>query len=181
MEKVSTLRGRAIVSAQNGEHVGKVSDVLLDGSTSQVVGLVIGGGVLGGERVLVYRDVQTLGTDAVVAQSSGGVLGPKEWHQQHQDTVRASTLTRRPIITSAGRALGEVHDVFLDERTGAVAAFEVSGSAFAGLIQRRSTLTHTPGLVIGPDAIVVPEADAAAFDERSGQAGLDGAPGDTTR
>ena len=76
MHRVSELVGRAIVAAESGERIGTVSDVLLDPASQRVLGLVIAGGLLSSEHVLPISDVQTLGTDTVVARSATAVVGP---------------------------------------------------------------------------------------------------------
>ena len=45
MTKISDIVGKAIISAETGEDLGKVADVLLDPASSQAVGLVISGGI----------------------------------------------------------------------------------------------------------------------------------------
>jgi uncharacterized protein YrrD len=156
MWKVTQLIGKSIVSGNTGEQLGKVADVLLDADSHRVVGLVVAGGVLSSEQVLPYAEVQTLGADAVIARSAAGLLTAKEWHARPAVATRASAVRRLPVLTVSGRAVGDVRDILLDEE-GMVDALEVSG---AGLFQRRSTVPNAPGLTIGADAVLVPEAVA---------------------
>jgi uncharacterized protein YrrD len=153
MWKVSELIGKSIVSANNGERIGRVADVLLDADSHRVVGLVIAGGVLTSEQVLPYAEVQTLGTDAVIARSATGLITAKEWHAQPLVATRTSTLKKMRVLTASGRAVGDVRDILLDEN-GMVDALEVSG---AGLLRRRSTVSTSPGMTIGSDAVLIPE------------------------
>ncbi len=161
MQRVSELIGKPIVSAESGERIGKVTDVLLDPQTQHVVGIVVGGGVFASEHVLPYGDVQTLGRDAVIARTGAGVVGPKEWRQYTVDATRSSTLKHRRVLTTSGRALGEVHDILLNDG-GMVESFEVSGG---GLMPRRSILPSVKGLTIGSDAVLVPDETAAAMEQ----------------
>jgi uncharacterized protein YrrD len=163
MQKVSELVGKPIVSADTGKRIGKVSDVLVDPQAQHIVGLVVGTGVLSAEHVLPYADVQTLGTDAVVARSGSGVVGRKEWHQRAIATLRTSALQHKRVLTTNGRALGEIRDVLLDE-AGGVEGFEIAGSALGGLLRRRSKLPQAPGLTIGEDAVLVPDDTAAELE-----------------
>jgi uncharacterized protein YrrD len=158
MHKVSELVGKSIVSAATGELIGKVSDVLLDRQSQQVVGLVVAGGLVTSEHVLPFADVQTLGTDAVIARSASGMVSAKEWHEREVDVMRASALKRKRVLTTSGRALGEVGDVVLDD-VGNLEGFEVTGSALGGLLHPRSRLPHSRGVTIGTDALLV-EDDA---------------------
>ncbi len=163
MRKVSELLGRAIVSAENGERIGKVADVLLDERSQQVIGLIVAGGLMRAEHVLPYSDVQTLGTDAVVARSTARVVSATKWHEQGLATRRASALKHRRVLTTGGKAIGAIQDVLLDDR-GSVDAFEVVDSTLGGLIHRRSTLPYANGLTVGADAVLVPDGTAAATD-----------------
>jgi uncharacterized protein YrrD len=163
MRKVSELVGQPIVSAASGERVGKVSDVLLDAETRHVVGLVVAGGLFTSEQVLPYKNVQTLGKDAVIARSTTGVVGPKGWREQAAAATRSSTLNHKRVLTTSGRALGEVHDVFLDD-AGTVEAFEITGG---GLMRRRSILPRAGGVTVGSDALLVSDETAAAMEGRS--------------
>jgi uncharacterized protein YrrD len=113
----------------------------------------VAGGVLSAEQVLPFAEIQTLGTDAVIARSATGLITAREWHAQRVVATRTSALKQLPVLTSSGRALGEVRDIVLDEQ-GMVDALEVSGG---GLLRRRSTVANAPGLKIGADAVLVPD------------------------
>jgi uncharacterized protein YrrD len=167
MPKVSGLVGKSIVSADTGERIGTVSDVLLDPQALRVLGLVVAGGVLRSEQVLPYTDVQTLGTDVVLARSGSGVVDRKEWHQQAIETIRTSTLQHMHVLTTSGRALGKIRDVVLDD-AGGVEAFEIAGSRLAGLLPTRSTLPQADGVTIGADAVLVSDETAAEMESGEG-------------
>ena len=169
MRKVSELVGKSIVSAASGEHLGKVSDVLVDQQSHRVLGFVIGGGLMGSEHVLLHADVQAMGADAVVARSGTGVVGARDWREQGVAAARTSTLTDRRVLTNSGRALGKVHDVLLDDRGAAVEAFEVSVPSLGGLVHKHTILPHVAGMTIGADAVLVPDqsVDAETPDRRS--------------
>jgi sporulation protein YlmC with PRC-barrel domain len=79
VQRATELVGKAIVSADNGERLGTVADILLDEKENRIVGLIVRSGWLAKERVLPFSAVQTLGRDAVVARSAGDLIGQKEW------------------------------------------------------------------------------------------------------
>jgi uncharacterized protein YrrD len=158
MWKVTELIGKSIVSGNTGEKLGKVADVLIHPDSHQVVGLVVAGGVLSSERVLPYAEIQTLGSDAVIARTANGVVTAKEWHAQPVVATRTSALHKLPVLTVSGRVVGDVKDILVDEH-GAVDGLEVSGR---GLLRRRSTVSNAPGLTIGSDAVLIPDDPAPA-------------------
>ena len=163
MQKVSELVGKSIVSAESGEQLGKVADMLLDQQSQRVLAIVIEGGLFSSEHVLPLSDVQTLGKDAVVARSGTGVVGAKDWRQRTIEVVRTSRLKHKPVLTTSGRALGEIHDVLLDE-TGIVEGFEITGSRLGRVLGRHSLLPRANAVTVGADAVIVSDESAAAID-----------------
>lgn len=164
MQRVSEIVGKPIVSAATGEKAGDIADVLIDPTATHLVGLVVGGGLLGSEHVLPYRDVQAVGKDAVVARTTDGLLDASEWRDQHIAASRSSALRNRRVITSTGRELGTVKDLRMDERTGAVEGYEVATGGLPGASRRRF-VPQAGGVTIGPDAVVVSEHVAEAAEQ----------------
>lgn len=164
MHRVSEIIGKPIVSAETGDRLGSVSDALVEEGSINVVALVVGGGLLAKERVLPFRDIQTLGGDTVLARTDSGVRSPKEWHRTGVRAIRSSELTGRSVVTVGGQRLGEVSDLLVNDRTGSFDGVEVSARHLGGLRTRRVTLPATNNLRIGPDAVVVPDEAVEAFE-----------------
>ena len=72
MHRVSEIIGKPIVSAETGDRLGNVSDALLADGGVNVVAIVLGGGLLGKERVLPFHVIQTLGGDNVLREEAAG-------------------------------------------------------------------------------------------------------------
>jgi uncharacterized protein YrrD len=68
------------------------------------------------------------------------------------------------VITTGGRELGVVMDVYVNENTGVVEAYDVAGPAFTRLLQRRSILSQSADVTVGPDALIVSEDAARDFE-----------------
>lgn len=164
MRRVSEYVGKPIVSADSGEKVGTVADVLVDAHAGRIIGLVIGGGILKSEHVLPYADVQAMGNDAVVARSREHVMSAREWHESANDAARSSTFKNKRVITATGRELGAVRDLYINEQTGVVEAYDVAGPAFIRLVERRNVLPQSGAVAVGPDALVVSEDAAREFE-----------------
>jgi uncharacterized protein YrrD len=165
MKHSHQLIGKPIVSADSGQKLGNVADLLLDDVQGRVVGIVIGGGLLGNERVLPYGDVQAAGPDVIVARSVSGVLDAKQWRERGTTAIRTSSLKNRRVVTTDGRAIGTVRDVYVDE-SGALTGYDVAGR---GLIPHHATIRQSEDVTIGPDVVLVPEETPQAADQdRSG-------------
>jgi uncharacterized protein YrrD len=164
MRRVSEYVGKSIVAADSGEKVGTVADVLVDADAGRIVGVIVGGGLLTSEQVLPYADVQVMGGDAVIAKSRERVVGARGWRETGSDAARAKTYKNKRVITTGGRELGIVKDVYVNENTGVVEAYDVAGPAFTRLLQRRSILSQSADVTVGPDALIVSEGAAGEFE-----------------
>lgn len=156
MHRISEIIGKPIVSAATGDHLGRVSDALLEGGVN-VAGLVVGGGVFSGEHVLPFRDVLTLGGDTILARTQQALPNATEWKRADRTATRSSELRGRPVVTAAGHRVGAVRDLLLNDETGGLAAVEVADSRFGGLRTKRSILRPLGHIRIGPDAVVIPD------------------------
>ena len=80
-QRVSDLIGKSVVSADTGERLGTVSDILLDESDHRLVGLIVQRGLMKSEHVLPSAAVQTYGRDAVVSRNAQDLITAKEWQR----------------------------------------------------------------------------------------------------
>jgi uncharacterized protein YrrD len=96
-QRVSEMLGKVVVSADNGEKLGTVSDVLIDETDHHLVGLVVRRGLMKSEHVLPSAAVQTFGRDTVVSRTGRDLVSAKEWNT-------------RPSLTPGDAAI-------VDERT----------------------------------------------------------------
>lgn len=172
--RISELVGKSILTADSGEKLGTVADLLLE--NAHVVGIVLGGGWFGGEKILPFTDVQAVGRDAVVARSQGGVVDARQWHEQKRQAARASHLRDKLVVTTGGRQIGAVRDVFVDERTGTIEGYDIAWRAFAGLMSRHTTLPQSDDIKLGPDALIVSEEAAAGLEAGHGPGRREPAP-----
>jgi uncharacterized protein YrrD len=80
-QRASQLIGKSVVSADTGERLGTVSDILLDEGDHRLVGLVVQRGLMKSEHVLPTESVQTYGRDAVVSRNAQALVTAKEWQR----------------------------------------------------------------------------------------------------
>ena len=165
MRRVSEYLGKPIVSADTGEKVGTVAEVLVDDHAGRIIGVIVNGGLLTSEHVLPYAEVQVMGGDAVIAKSRRHIIAAREWREAGSDASRSKTYRDKRVITTGGRELGAVRDVYVNEQTGVIEAYDVAGPAFTRLVQRRSILSQSPEITVGPDALIVSEDAAREFED----------------
>ena len=80
-QRASDLIGKAVVSADTGEKLGTVSDILLDEADHRLVGLVVQRGLMKSEHVLPSASVQTYGRDTVVSRNAQDLITAKDWQR----------------------------------------------------------------------------------------------------
>lgn len=164
MGRVSEYVGKPIVSADTGERIGTVADVLVDAHVGRIVGVIVSGGLLTSEQVLPYADVQVMGGDAVIAKSRRHIMGAREWREGGSDAARSVTYKDKRVMTTGGRELGAVRDIYVNKQTGVIEAYDVAGPAFSRLVERRSVLPQSLEVTVGPDALLVSEQAAREFE-----------------
>lgn len=163
MKLTSELIGKPIVSGDRGEKIGAVEDVLIDTDRGSAVAFVVGGGFLKSDHLLPYAEVQVLGTDVLIARSASGVVDAAVWKQRNQAARRVSHLKNLRVITHSGRDVGGLSDVYLDD-AGGVAAYDVTQREFANIVRRHTQLARSSEIVVGQDALVVPDSVADALE-----------------
>src|SRR5918911_38008 len=71
--KASALKDRAVVSLADGTRIGRVSDVLFDTADLRVAALALT--TNGGQSILPFAAIRSLGTDAVTVESATATQG----------------------------------------------------------------------------------------------------------
>ena len=82
--RLTDLHYREVINAANGERLGYVSDVMIDGSSGRITALVVPGpaklfGLLGREEdyVLPWANISQLGEDIILIDSATAVQRKK--------------------------------------------------------------------------------------------------------
>jgi uncharacterized protein YrrD len=163
MQRTSDLIGKAIMSADRGERLGTVSDVLIDSARGRAAALIVREGLLKRERVLPFDGVQVFGPDAVIVRPDAGALDSAVWKQRGVTARRASRLRHKRVITRAGREVGAVNDFYLGD-SGTIEAYDVESSGFGGIFRRHARLPHTDDIALGDDVMIVSEGAADALE-----------------
>ena len=161
MQKASDLVGRSVVVREGGQTVGKVKDLVIDEAGRQVLGLVISEGLFN-TRVAAWSAVQAIGPDSVVLSTGASVVKPEEAPEIKAVLDKDLRVHGLKLQTTAGKDLGKIEDVRIDEHAGTVTGYELSGGVFG----RNSFLPTPLNLEIGKDlAFVGPEAEATISKE----------------
>jgi uncharacterized protein YrrD len=137
--------------AGDGHRVGTVRDLVLDDGGRQVLGVMLERGWLRRRRQFVALDqVQAIRRDRVVARADEPAGSPPRAN---------GSLTGKLAVSRSGRYLGIVGDVYFDERTGKVSAYEiVQAERPSGAARRRIVPAEACPAIA--DVLVVSELSA---------------------
>ena len=161
MQRVNELFGKEVVRQTSGEKQGNVRDIVFDEELLNVVALLVGG-MVGRGRALRWTSVTSVG-DVVVIRGEEALdkLGEdREVAELHKKSHR---ITGTEIVTQEGEKIGEVRDIFVNER-GRVGGYEVSRGIVSDL-RGRKFLPLENVQAIGKDTIIVSYPDLLPVEE----------------
>jgi uncharacterized protein YrrD len=151
------LLGQEVVDG-TGRSLGSVADILFDDDGRRVIGLVIEQRrLLARERVVPFERIHEFRRDTIVARPC------RLASRQGTDSPSAGALEGKPVVTASGRLLGTVRDVYFDEDSGRVIAYEVSSWAPRRICRRRSLLYLHSRPIVG-DIIILGRRQARVHD-----------------
>jgi uncharacterized protein YrrD len=169
MYKGRDIIGKPVVSYDMGEKFDAVEDLIFDQDSNQLLGfLVKESGWFSSARVLLLKDVKSIGVDAVITESKAAIVDASQISAVEQILKHNNILKGTRILTMNGRDLGTIIDLYFDERDGKVEGYEVSGGLFADAYSGRSFVPAPQTLKIGRDVAFVPTETAQLMEEQVG-------------
>ncbi|WP_404789480.1 PRC-barrel domain-containing protein [Altericista sp. CCNU0014] len=169
MLKGRDILEKPVVSYDTGERFDRVKDLLFDQNTNQLLGFLLSEkGWFSSAKVILLKDIQAIGPNAVIIPSKDSVSRAKEIPSIDRILEHNNILKGTRIMTTDGRDLGTMVDMYFDERTGSVEGYEVSGGLFADAYSGRSFVPALQTLKIGEDVAFVPSHTAEYMEEQVG-------------
>lgn len=176
MLKGKDIIGRNIVSISDGKHLDKVHDLIFDYDANRLLALLVDeGGWFRAAKVVPYDAVRSLGENAVMVDSEAAVVSARDDSRIAELlSAKQKSLIGLKLLTTDGRDLGRITDVYFEALSGQVVGYEASGGLFADLTGGRTFVPAPQSIKIGADAAIVPLSIAAAMEEGE-RGGLQGA------
>ncbi|GGJ74980.1 PRC-barrel domain-containing protein [Deinococcus aquiradiocola] len=177
MLKGKEVIGRRIVTLDGGERLDSVRDLIFDEQGNHVLALLIDeGGWFHSARVIPFGNVRSVGEDAIMVGSAADVVSAKDDPVLTEAMNSKTGLAGLNLLTTDGKALGRIADVFFDEISGRVVGYEATGGLFSDLSSGRTFVPAPESVTIGAEAAIVPPEVAHAMEEQEA-GGLQGAFG----
>ena len=169
MYKGRDVIGKPVISYDMGEQFDRVEDLIFDQNSNEIIGfLVQESGWFSSARVLLLKDVQAIGPDAVITYTKNAIVQANEVTAIAHILEHNNILKGTRILTNDGRNLGNMVDLYFDANTGVVEGYEVSGGLFADAYTGRSFVPAPQTLKIGKDVAFVPTEIAKLMEEQVG-------------
>ncbi|KQR35963.1 PRC-barrel domain-containing protein [Deinococcus sp. Leaf326] len=166
MIKGKDILGRNIIALTTGERIEKVHDVVFDPQGNQVLALLVDeGGWFSAAKAVPFERVRSIGEDAIMIGGPDDVTTTREDGRLKDALNSKVSLIGMTLLTTDGRNLGRIADVFFDEHSGRVEGYEVTGGLFSDLSSGRTFVPAPEQVQIGHDAAIVPDSVAAAMEE----------------
>jgi len=167
--KGKDLLGLMVVGHADGTQLGRVKDMIFDQETDQVVALVLSDKDLFGlidAQIVPWHQVRSVGSDVILVESSESKLRLQDDECMRDLANRETSLSGTQIITTEGQHLGTLADMCIDEASGRVVGYEVSGGFVTDTLRGKKFLPAPPGLLVGKDVAVAPPAAATQLETR---------------
>src|SRR5919199_3535855 len=174
MRKGTDAIGLPVIAFDTGEKFEKTHDLIFDQNENRLLGFVVDeGGWFSSAKVVPLSSVQAIGPDGIIVPSKDAVIKADADETIHGILQRNNVLKGTKIMTTDGRDLGTMVDLYFDEQSGEVQGYEVSGGLFADAATGRSFVPAPHTLKIGQDVAFVPPETADLMEEQVG--GIKGA------
>ena len=156
MRKGKSLMGLSVVGQQDGKNLGTVKDLFFDHESDQLLAFVLAEKDLFGlmSAVIVpWREVRSIEGDVVMVTSEHSPIKLKDDPQVREMANRETVLSGTQVLSQDGKQIGTLADMFIDETSGRVVGYEVSGGFLADTLRGKKFLPAPPGLAIGHVAL----------------------------
>lgn len=169
MRQGSDILGKSIFAYDTGKTLDTVKDLVFDHQSNQVLGFIIAeAGLFKDARILPLSAVKAIGPSGLITADKGTLIPAKRLGRVRELLKENNVLRGTKIITTDGRNLGSMVDLFFDETTGTVEGYEVSGGLFADAYSGRSFVPALHALTIGEDVAFVTPETADLMEEQVG-------------
>jgi uncharacterized protein YrrD len=185
MRKGHSITGLNVIG-KDGAALGKVIDLVFDHDADQCVAIVLREKDLFGiikPQIVPWDEIVTLGKDAIMVNGASSVVTPNDVPRIRRVMARDTHLSGSQIYSEDGANLGTFGDVYIDEITGRVQGYEVSGGFVADTMSGKRYMSVPIDRTVGENVVIVPtraarELEAQAESEPGGVKGAFSAAGE---
>jgi uncharacterized protein YrrD len=147
MRLAKELINKPVFTIANGQEIGKVKDIYLDGKLRHMTAIYLGSDGLfsRSESFIRHADIVTLGRDAILIQEADDVLEESETPEVNEWLTRwkrRDDMKGRELQTPGGTKIGRLGDIILDEKAN-IAGFSLSQSFVSGPVADNKAVSRS--------------------------------------
>lgn len=161
MKKGRELLGLPIIDAATRRRLGEVEDLLFDDKQFRITGFLIDkGGWFHPARLVPLTGIQQLASDMLKAENT----------EPQALTARVplvSKLQRKKVTTQAGKPLGSVQDIVVDENSFRITGLEISDGLIRDLLSGRALIERAAVITESEHVVIVEDQLADIWERRS--------------
>lgn len=172
--KGKELIGLPVITFSDGRKLGTIKDILVDPDQNRVIALLIdSGGWFSSAKVIPWTSIRTVGPDSIIIPDATAVIpaNTDSYIRRIMDSKNVLSGTR--VYTEDGRDLGTIGDMFLDDSSGQVEGYEVSGGLLNSTLKGKKFMPAPATITVGKDVAFVPSSVGDEMEAQVG--GLQGA------
>jgi uncharacterized protein YrrD len=180
MRKGKSLLGLKVISEVDGTDMGSVKDLIFDHDSNQVLALLMSDKDLFGlidAQIIPWEHIAHVGPDAITVTNSNSRINAGSDARVKSVMDRDTALSGTYIYSTEGQYLGTLADTYLNEETGHIEGYEISGGFVSDTMTGKRFLPSDHDLQVGKDVALVDPvaADALETQKQNEPGGLSGA------
>jgi uncharacterized protein YrrD len=180
MRKGKNLLGLKVISEVDGTDMGSVKDLIFDHDSNQVLALLMSDKDLFGlidAQIIPWEHISHIGPDAITVTNSHARVNAGSDPRVKSVMNRNTALSGTQVYSTEGKNLGTLADTYLDEETGHIEGYEISGGFVSDTMTGKRFLPSDHYLQVGKDVALVSSdaADALENQKQNEPGGLSGA------
>lgn len=156
MIKALDCLGLDVITINEGQKLASVKDVIYDQGSQKILAFLLDeGGIFVDPHIILTSDVKKIGQDALMIETAEDVQSAANVDETIRSIARDKIfLTKTKMVTTEGKSLGRVSDIYFDPLTGQVLEFELN-QGIKNLASNKKRVKVGDIISIGQDATVV--------------------------
>lgn len=155
MRRAGDVLGLAVIDVTSGKKLGQVDDLLFD-REGRLHGLSLSRTSWFEKKIYLPLDhILSIGEDCVTLKGplpDKLPLPKEEWFRYSRGEQQ---MLGRPVITTNGKQLGILEEVYFDEKQGNIVGYELSDGFMNDMMDGRQLICQPDQFLFGQDAFVV--------------------------
>lgn len=156
MRKSRKFISMPIISLEEGSQIGSVRTLVVDSVRMEVAGIIVQQrGWFREQKIIPYAKVRNVGSDAITVDKSSNVHKTISLPEMLKLVKERANPNGTKVVAENGTVLGVVDEYYIDEHSGQITGFEISGKFLESLLKGRARLSVEFVRTMGSDVIVV--------------------------